>query len=240
MSCAWPVDRSCLPYAESDIDKIKQQNAEDLAVAVLWALSGRQFGVCPVRARPCLTPCVSYDTNWLSGPAFYPIWENGQWRNTMCGCGPRCAAVGPGVVHLAGPVVEITEVNIGGDVLDPSSYTLEGNLLYRTNGGVWPDQDLTRPLPEPGTWSVIYDKGNPVPAGVDVLVGVLALEFLNACSGGKCRIPRRVQTLSRGNVTYQMIDPTDIYASGKTGISEIDLWLSAVNPHANQQQVKVR
>lgn len=240
MPCDWPVDRSCLPVAESELDKVRQQDAEDLAVSVLWALSGRQFGVCPVRSRPCLTPCLSYDTNWFSGPSFYPIWEDGHWRNITCGCGPKCAAVGPSVIHLAGPVVSVTEVNIEGAVLDESSYSLEGNLLYRTNGQVWPDQDLTRPLPEPGTWSVTYEKGVPVPAGVSVLVGILALEFLNACTGGKCRLPRRVETVSRQGVSYRMVDPADIYAARKTGISEIDIWLSSVNPHGNLAQATVR
>jgi hypothetical protein len=28
-----------------------------------------------------------------------------------------------------------------------------------------------------------------------------------------------------------MIDPTNLYQDGKTGIPEIDLWLSAVNPY---------
>ena len=59
MTCNWPVDDSCLPplppeddptYAEKLTD---QQNALDLAVTVLWALSGRQFGQCETLVRPC-------------------------------------------------------------------------------------------------------------------------------------------------------------------------------------------
>lgn len=241
MACDWEVDRTCLPVAESDPDKIKQQAAEDLAVSVLWALSGRQFGVCPVIARPCPTPCIAYDTNWFSGPGWYPIWDQGNWRNVTCGCtGSNCVASGPGVVHLAGPVQSVTEVTIGGVVLDESSYSLEGGLLYRANGGVWPDQNLARPLDEPGTWSVTYEKGIPVPPGVATLAGLLTLEFINACSGGKCRLPRRVQSMTRSGVSYQMVDPTDIYNSGKTGIPEIDIWLAAVNPNRLQQRSRVR
>lgn len=54
-ACTWPIDRSCLPEAETPEERVKQRLAEDLAVSVLWALSGRQFGQCPVIARPC--PC---------------------------------------------------------------------------------------------------------------------------------------------------------------------------------------
>lgn len=38
--------------AAYDLALLRQSAAEDLAVAVLWALSGRQFGVCPVVVRP--------------------------------------------------------------------------------------------------------------------------------------------------------------------------------------------
>jgi hypothetical protein len=131
------------------------------------------------------------------------------------------------------------EVVIEGVVLDESEYRLEGDLLYRV-GTDWPKQDLTRPLDEPGTWSVTYLRGNPPPPGSAKLVGQLAAEFLAACNGGKCRLPRRVRSVTRQGVTYDMVDPTDIYATGKTGIPEVDLWLSSVNPHHIMTAPEVR
>lgn len=122
------------------------------------------------------------------------------------------------------------KVTFGDQLVDPNQYTLEGNRLYRTDGSAWPTQNLAQPLPNAGTWSVEYGRGTAPPANVGVLVGLLALEFLSACSGGKCRLPRRVTSVSRQGVSYQMIDPTDIYATGKTGLPEVDLWLSSVNP----------
>jgi hypothetical protein len=235
------VNRACLPAVNNDVEQAALDAAEDIAVQVLFNLSGRQFGECPVIARPCVQACSRSGID-LAGPGWFPLYFylDGSWRNTSCSCSGACTRSGPSVVHLSGPVRSIVAVTVGGELLDPSQYKLEGDLLIRVGGVAWPDQDLLRPLDEAGTWSVEYLRGSPVPAGVGVLVGKLALEFYNACSGGKCKLPRRVTSVSRQNVTYQMVDPTDIYAEGKTGIPEIDLWLAAVNPKKIQRRSRVR
>ncbi len=245
MSCTWPVDRTCLPVSESEPERIKQEHAEDLAVSVLWALSGRQFASCPVIVRPCPQPC--YGTTYpdlIGGPGWTPLWDGQNWRNVRCGCGPRCEASGPTIIHLGSakglPVTSVVEVVINGEVMDPSLYKLEGDLLYRRGGVPWPTQDLTRPLDDEGTWSVEYMQGTPPPAGTGTLVALLAKEFLDACGGGKCRLPRRVQTVSRQGVTYNMIDPTDIYRDGLTGLPEVDIWIASVNPNRLQAAPSVR
>lgn len=242
-NCSWPVDRACLPISDSEPDRVKQEMAEDLAVSVLWALSGRQFGVCQVIARPCPSPCLNSGGSWLGGPGWTPIWDGDGWRNIRCGCSGGCEAVGPGILHLGAsnslPVREIIEVRIAGVVLPADQYSLEGDLLYRRGGASWPSQNLTLPLDEPGTWSVTYSRGTEPPAGTGVLVALLAKEFLDACGGGKCRLPRRVQTVSRQGVTYNMVDPTDIYKEGLTGLSEIDIWLASVNPNRLQAPPRV-
>lgn len=248
MSCSWPVDRACLPDPGDDPDALQQQeDAENLAVQVLWALSGRQFGVCPVIARPCRPSCSNIVTDQTLygvplGAPWFPVWDGANWRNVACGCGPKCDWVAPNVIHLVSaglPIQAVTEVVIAGEVLPDEQYRLEGDLLYRI-GADWPAQDLTQPLDQPGTWSVTYTRGNPPPPGTAKLVGLLAKEFLAACNGGKCRLPRRVRSVTRQGVTYDMVDPTDIYESGKTGIPEIDVWLSAVNPHRLMSAPAVR
>lgn len=236
MACTWDVDRGCLPdLPEPDADDydaaVDQQNmAVDTAVMVLYQLTAQQFGLCPVMARPCPTP----------SPRCYPgmrpytqellFWDGAHWFNGSCGCAGRCQLDGPGVVHLPGPVDSVTAVTIGDVVLDESEYTVEGDRLYRRGGKAWPSQNLGRPLGESGTWGVEYVKGYPPPAGADKMAGMLALEFLNACDGSECRIPRSViQTSSRG-VTHTF-DATKMLANGKVGIPEIDLWLNAINPY---------
>jgi hypothetical protein len=242
MSCNWPVDDSCLPPLPSEDDPTysdqlrNRQAACDLAVQVLWSLSGRQFGVCPTLVRPCPNGDCSGGfrpgSTWNQSTApFIPTYEYGRWVNYSCGCtSGRCNAAGPRTVHLPGPVQGILTVTIGGEVLDPSEYVLEGDLLYRKETN-WPGQDYNKPLDEYGTWSVEYLKGLPVPSGVATFVGALAKEFLAACSGDSCRIPRNVvATTSRG--VSRQYDPSVMYANGKTGLSEIDMWLAAVNPYA--------
>lgn len=240
----WPVDRSCLPAlpaedAEGYEDAVANQDRHlDMAAQVLFLLSGQQFGVFEVVARPCPTPSLMTGYTGSAGSPRFPmtfpvmLFDGVTWKNVAAGCVVRCQHTGPGMVHLPGPATEIVTVTIGdeGD-LDPSQYVLEGNILYRRGESTrWPDQNLSRPLGEPGTWSVRYGRGIPVPEGVGAFVAQLAREFLAACAGESCRLPRNVVAVTSRGVSKQF-DPSRIYASGKTGLSEIDLWLSAVNPH---------
>ncbi|OHU29023.1 hypothetical protein [Mycobacteroides chelonae] len=247
MSCEWPIDRSCLPplpalddnptpeQQEAYDDALARRNgAEDIAVQVLHALSGRQFGACETTARPC----PSYAQGFGYGP-FVLTFDGGDWLNWPCGCLGSCSVSGPRVVHLPGPVAEIVSVTIAGADLAESDYQLEGNALYRKGGVSWPSQDLGRPLGEAGTWSVKYRRGYPVPAGVDKLVGQLAREFIAACDDDDtCRLPRTLVATTRRGVSHQF-DPSKVLAAGKTGLTEVDLWLSAVNPHHLQQAPEV-
>lgn len=243
--CDWPIDRGCLPslpalsdpptaeeQAAYDIALAQRNAAEDLAVYVLWALSGRQFGVCPVITRPC-PPRRNLDRYQYDWPitAFYGLSELDRYQLVSgCGCAGWCRDGGPSMLHLPGPVQSVTAVTINGVVLDDDEYRLQGDVLYRL-GGIWPSQDLGRPAGEDGTWTVEYMQGTPPPAGTAKLVGLLAKEFIAACTDGKCRLPRNVTNVSRQGVSFDMFNPNDIYDSGKTGLPEVDMWLAAVNPH---------
>ncbi|WP_280248808.1 hypothetical protein [Nocardia abscessus] len=233
MSCTWPVDRTCLPTVTAPEDQVRLQGAIDTAVAVLWSFTGRVFGCCPRIVRPC--PRERAGTLvWLPGLLWWPELDGGVWRNVLCGCGPSCSVNGPGVVHLAGGVCSVTEVKIDGAVIDSSLYVLEGDRLYATSGR-WPQQDLQKPAGSPGTWTVEYLEGAPPPAGAAQMVGLLAREFWNACTGGKCRLPRRVESVTRQGVSMRMMDPAALFEKKQTGIEEVDLWVAAVNPYGHSQ-----
>lgn len=215
---------------------LEQERAVQIAVDILWGLSGRQFGVQQSRVRPCREDGFRerHATTDYGVTSYTLSWEGDLgWMNVSCGCwGGSCRLSGPRAVHLVGsPISGIIEVEVNGATLDPSEYTLEDDVLYRV-GKAWPRQDLGRPLGEINTWAVTYQFGLPVPPAAVKLTGVLAKEFLSAfVTDSKCRLPRNVAASSRNGVSYREYDPQVIYANGKTGIPEIDMWLATVNPY---------
>jgi hypothetical protein len=229
MSCTWPVSYTCLPDVTSPEDTARLQAAVDAAVTVLWSFTGRQYGCCPLIVRPCPQQ-REHHLFWIPGYAWYPVLDAGVWQNIACACGPTCTVGGPGVVHLPGPVCSVTEVKIDGATVDSSAWVLEGDQLYAASGQ-WPSQDLSRQAGSPGTWSVEFLQGYPPPAGAAAAVGALALEFWKLCRGEKCRLPRGVESVSRQGVSMKIADPTALFENFQTGIPEVDLWITAVNPH---------
>lgn len=232
------IDETCLPElpdapaAEYAAAAASMDAAKELAVQVLWALSGRQFCLTETVVRPC-PQSYPASLHRAVSPTAYEVfsWRDYGWAGVGCGCSGSCIRSGPSMVHLPGPVHEIIDVTINGNSIDASEYVLEANVLYRTGAGWWPSQNLTRPASDPGTWQVTYLRGIAPPPETAKLVGLLAAEFYSACTGGKCRLPRTVSEVSRQGVTHRIVNPGDIYSLGKTGVPEIDLWLSAINPH---------
>lgn len=176
-----------------------------------------------------------------------------------CSCGPMSELRLPGPVYWEPPHAwwpadhddrptpprYAMEVLIDGVELDSHAYTLlESNRLVRTDGGMWPDcQYIDRPPyirdddpPEwtaEGTFAVTYWYGNPVPSAGRRAVALLACELWKACQGDEsCKLPARVQNITREGVSYTMVDPQDFLTEGRTGITDVDMWLAAVNPHS--------
>lgn len=228
----WPVAEGLLPTVETEEERARLAEALDAAVATLWALTGRRYAVRRVVARPCPRVQDTYDTySTGAGVLTTPVLVGGRWRNVACN-GGSCQSDGPGSVLLPGPVVRVEEVTVGSDVIDSSSYSLEGDRLRRTNGGEWPSQDLARPLGEEGTWSVTYLRGEDPPPGASSSVAALASEYYNAVARPEaCRLPKNWQSVSRQGVQIQRISPRDLAEMGMTGLPEVDLWVRSVNPH---------
>ena len=235
-TCNWPVDYSCLPDLPAEDDEgyeaeLAQRNAiVDLAITILWSMSGRQFGLCDVVLRPC--PERGASRRYGAAPALWHsyVYNGGGWTDISCGCASVCASGGPSAVHLNRRVYSIESIVIGDETLSPEQYRLENGVLYRL-GGIWPSQNLGQPIGEPNTWAVHALVGQPVPEGAAYLTGTLAAEFKLACDDDdRCRIPRNVESVSRRGVTYTMYKP-DASMARRTGIAEIDMWLDAINPH---------
>lgn len=189
----------------------------EIAAAVselLYEWSGRKFaGECgPFTIRPC-TPCRC--TN-------------------LCRCEPPQLDLGPFVR-------EVSEVKVDGVVLDEEQYRLdEGRWLVRltvdnANEG-WPIcNDLARAGTEEGTLEVTLTRGLDPPLSGRRAAAVYAAEWGLSCTPGqedRCRLPSRTTSYTRQGVTVALMDPTALLKDGRTGIPEVDAFLSAFSRDA--------
>lgn len=119
------------PEQTTRIERMLQVSNE-----IIWRLSGKQFGACPVTVRPCRQACTDTPTwGYWSGHLWTPVLDNGSWFNTKCGkCGPTgCSCTELCEVDLPGPVLEVLEVKLDGVVLNPDSYRVDNfRKLVRT------------------------------------------------------------------------------------------------------------
>lgn len=200
---------------------------------MLYRASGEQYpGICEAVVRPCLGcgGAVQFLAYASGGSRPLPTSRLSPWR---CSCGPGAvgACVAGGIALPGHPVREVTEVKVNGDVVTDWRLVRDaalGAVLLRV-GGSWPaHQDMTLDDTEEGTWSVAYTYGNrPDPSGL-AAVATLACELAMACNGDEdCRLPQRLQTLVRENVTATILDPGP---DEGFGIREVDTWVANANP----------
>lgn len=247
-----PVDQPCAPWASVDdvkgcgpcADASEEMLADALATssAWLWRMTGKQYGICPVTVLPLgqssCDPCQSGFWTWGSS------WYFDRARNCWHGANGRYARnesrFGVPEIRLGFTNVQaVTQVAIDGEILDPAAYRVDdGRWLVRIDGGTWPhNQDVTVTPPE---FQVTLEHGLPVPADGIVAATTLACEIVQACSGGKdCRLPKRVQTITRQGVSMVLMDPLTILDEGKFGIAEVDYFVKSVNPHGLRQRARV-
>lgn len=246
--CAWDLSTVCCSTWD-DYDPATQLAASEYASTVLWAATGRQFGLCEVTVRPCGrythggVPSLfgfSYSVYGPGGPGWYPyIGEDGLWRNCACagtcGCRPDCE------IYLPAPVASIVEVIVDDVVIPSTSYRVDDNKwLVRTDGGCWPDRADLNVDSGPGFFQVSYVRGTPVPAALLGAAGVLACEFAKACAGdNNCRLPVTVQSIARQGVTAIFTDYQALLDRGLTGLPEVDQVIVALNPFALKARLRV-
>lgn len=246
--CVWPIDTVCCPGWPDDVADWTPEHvlAVEIATDTLWRLTAGRYGLCPELIRPCRRACTpdGMGTGMLWDRSTFPLdpfTQNGKWYNFGCGCGPvDCSCAPLCVLELPGRADSVVEVKIDGVVVDPATYRLNrrpAKAQLIRSGGVdgpcWPTcQDLTKEDDQPGTFSVLYMRGTPVPAGGVRAMGSLACEIYKQCTGaGGCRLPDRVQTVTREGVTYDMFDPGEWLDNGFTGLRDVDTWIRLVNPH---------
>lgn len=249
----WPVDTSCVedwdsvtedPDSEDPDAVIPRYSAADKARAVAFAtqslrmLTAYRVGGCPITVRPAARRCreLTWQTYPVAGGGstpWRPVDLGGTWLNVGCDHLTACGCGALEQIDL-GQASSVTEVKVDGVVLDPSAYRLDpGGRLVRLDGEAWPlCQNLAAPDTEEGTYSVTYVRGAAVDGLGAVAAGILAGEFVRACTGGECRLPDNIVRLVRNGV--EMTLGPGAFPDDRTGIREVDAYLDRWNPHRHK------
>lgn len=207
-----------------------QRMLYDMAAQFLFNATGRQFGACPVTYRPCAENCDCCPGWWGGGlPVPVKRWD-GEWVNLSCNrCADRCECSQVSEVIIP-DTDQVLSVRIDGVDYDPCDTVAvyDRRRIVRTDGDEWPKcQDLNL-IDGPGTWSITVLQGRPVPPGGDWIASLLACELGKACTDADgCRLPQRVQTITRQGVTIGFQDQFDNLGAMRTGIWEIDAWIES-------------
>lgn len=233
----------CAPCNDYSLDPQLLEDCLLMASGVLYNLAPIKYpGVGEETVRPCAMR-RGYDSGPPSRRAgAHP--GSGWWAEHgrpwgACACNHEqvgCYSI-PAVRLGAVPIVEIVEVKIDGEVLDPSRYRVDNwDTLVRLpdadgrNPGWHCCQRIDLPDTEPHTWSVKYKFGSEPPIGGVRAAASLGCQLALSMSprdGVNCRLPRRVQSITRQNMTAAVIDPFTLFDKGLTGLAEVDLWLAS-------------
>jgi hypothetical protein len=233
--CAWSIIDLC----DANVSYEVGVAADKMAIGVLHAASGRQFGLCARTIRPCMEDCNGLQLFNPPQPRYVyiagePFASYLPWARVQCGVcvSRRCACARVSQIVLPNHRIRsVREVKIDGVVLDPSAYRLAGRRLIRMDGGAWPRCQADDAADDAvGSWSVEYVYGRPVDEGGQIATGVYACEIAKSLSGNECELPQRVQTVSRQGVTIGFVDPMDFLSQGLTGLYVVDSWIKQVNP----------
>lgn len=247
LPCAWDVSCEVCPDF-GDYDDTIRDTALWLASTVLWAATGRQYGVCLTTVRPSQgrgtelgyqTFETSSGANGLGVPGG-PFLFGGQWFNA--GCATACCGSSACAVVLRGPVASVETVLVDGEVVAPSAYRVDvtggAYLLVRTDGECWPAcQNMTADTTETGTFEVTYGIGRELPEALAIATALLACEYAKHLSGGRCALPAKMTRLSRQGVEVELAAPDAV--AGSTGIKMVDEVILALNPGRRQAPPRV-
>jgi hypothetical protein len=243
----WPAVWQCeLDGASIPITGAALQAASE----ILWALSGRRFGLCTTTVRPCRRGCSEgfwgggYWPEGIAGVTYpTPVKIGAQWLNLVCGyCTSGCSCAQVEEAVLPAPVYDILQVKVDGVVLEPGvDYRLdEHRLLVRLGGESWPlCNDLRYADTEVGTWSVTARFGEAVPVLGTIAAGELACEFVKALRGDDCLLPDQVTSLVRQGVSINYADTAQLLEGGRLGLRFADMFLSSVNPSGLRHRSQV-
>jgi hypothetical protein len=192
------------------------------ATRILWAATGRRFGYCRAVERPMSLPC-----------------------GCECGCTISCGDPWHDLstIRLSRrPVAQLNEIVFDGQIqrLDQFAVATDGTVVSLGDAEFPTEQDVQLPLSEPGTWMIDYLYGKQVPDLGRMAVGELAIELGKACnSDSSCKLPQRVQTISRQGMSVTLLDTQDHLKNGLWGLTLVDQFISTENPNRLRRSARI-
>lgn len=230
----------------SAVDDGKLAAGIEVASDVLWRLSGHRWpGVCPDRVRPVSFRGAVYGSY---GPPDF------RWRPSAgaCDCQRRglIGCNGYDAVALPhNPVMAIDEVLVDGVELPAGAYRVDDRRwLVRLPDPADPDdtprgwpccQRLDLPPTAEGTWEVAYEWGGLPPASGVAAAQALGCEIGKRLSGEECALDDRVTSVTRENISMDLLDPGNAGREDGFGVPEVRMFLEAVNPNDTRRPARV-
>lgn len=214
----------CSACTDADLDLLTSMIG--IASDVLYMMTGQQWrGSCSATVRPYELSCS------CSRPGSCKT-----IHETSLGAYPITAINSVKVrEYYGGPLQTLTSSQYR---MDNHRTLVRLNEPNGTNPG-WPrSQDLHQNEGGDGVFfEVAYDYGSAPPAGGVHAAAVLACEMALACDqgSGKCRLPKRTQSVVRQGVTQEFVAPELFIQEGLVGIYEVDLWVRSVNPNRRRR-----
>lgn len=242
--CTWDIDVSCCTDWDTYSDEL-QTNAAEYGAYVMWAATGRKYGLCTKTVRPCGRECSSefYNGYYWADSTWMPYILDGAWYNSSCNCGNNglgCSCQPSCQVLLGGPVYAVSGVSVDGEAVSEDAWRVDnGRWLVRTDGDCWPvcqDYNVDSGV---GTFFVTYQQGLPLPGVVAAAAGELACEWAKACTGQACRLPQRIQSVSRQGVSVSMVPIDVLLQHGLTGLDTVDQIIRSVNPFGLVSRMRI-
>ncbi len=205
LSCPWPIDPDACGLTDFDPLDPTFINAVATASSIMTRLSAYTVGVCETTLRP-LEMCPTC-------------------RSWCCGGADSLPLSGPFGINVWG----VTSVRLGATEYPKDSWYFdrEAKLLYRVPPDVWPKRDEKWSAPGTGDAFVVDAViGTPPDAWALDVAARLVKELVLSCTGGKCRLPSNVTTVTAQGITVRLRD-----REINTFIPELGAWTHAVNPY---------
>lgn len=251
MTCTWKVsyvqcentkDKAFLENVSEEI----RQSAESMATELLNRWTGRAYGLCSYVVRPTkdTQDCEKYSPGALdftsrtlarSRTPWTPALIGGKWYNLTCSsCRGSSATADLHAwqgVSLPRPLHEVTAVWVNGEKLESGQYVVIEGVVYPAGDTVFPEnQDLSGNYhTDTNTFAIEFTHGTTPPMAGQIAAGVLSLEIMRSlCKDTGCKLPERLQSITRQGVTMGFVDTFEGLEDGKTGLWLVDSWVSSL------------